>query len=265
MDLFKLENWCSRAVRQIRYPPDRNAVYKELYQHLQDRCESFTAKGIPDEEAKEMAVAAMGSPEEIAPQLAQIHRPFWGYCYSITKWVLVAAMVITLIHLFIFVTEKYDFWTMPYRDYHTAQPDGYWVRGERVYYAEPNVSASLDSFRLTVKKVTIRHNASVQDFPDRMYIRLRITKSVPWADNPDMYLWFRAVDSLGNTYRSYAETDHRSPYLGIAEQKDDPFGITLDFVLYDCVSRDAEWIELRYNRNGRDFVLRIDLTGGDAA
>ena len=123
----------------------------------------------------------------------------------------------------------------------------------------------MDGFRVTVKKVALRHDASDLTNPAEIYVRLRITKPVPWADTPDMYLWFWAVDSLGNTYRSYAETDHRSPSLVAGDLNYDPFGITFDLKLVDCVSRDAEWIELRYDRNGRDFVLRIGLTGGDVS
>lgn len=264
MDLFKLENWCSRAVRLIRYRPDRNAVYAELYQHLEDRCASFTAKGIPEEEAKEMAVAAMGNPDEIAPQLAAIHRPFWGYCYRVTKWVLVLVAVVTLFHAFFFLTDEILQNDPPY-DFYAEEPDGYWVRTSRAYYAEPNLSATLDGFRVTVRKVALRHGTSDPIHPDVIYLRLRITKPVPWADKPDMYLWFRAVDSLGNTYRSYAETDHSSPSLVACDVNYDPFGITFDLKLDNCVSRNAEWIELHYDRNGRDFVLRIDLTGGDVS
>lgn len=34
--------------------------------------------------------------------------------------------------------------------------------------------------------------------------------------------------------------------------------------LTDFLSQDAQWIDLHYDRAGRDMVLRIDLTGGAA-
>lgn len=263
MDLFKLENWCSRAVRQIRYPPDRNAVYAELYQHLEDRCESFTAKGIPEEEAKEMAVAAMGNPEEIAPQLAKIHRPFWGYCYSITKWVLIVAMAITLFPLLFHLFGVQSYFSNPDDTLYDGQTHQHY--GEKAFYAEPNETVKLDGYRITLKKVVRWEYDGDSIDPDHIFFRLQVTKPAPWADKLDIQPWIWAVDSLGNTYRCYAETDYQRPCVATFGNSHTPFLQTLDLGLDYCVSRDAEWVELHYDRSGRNFVLRIDLTGGDAS
>ena len=262
MNLFKLESWCSRAVRQIRYPPDRSAVYAELYQHLEDRCESFTAKGIPEEEAKEMAVAAMGSPEEIAPQLAKIHRPFWGYCYSVTKWVLIAAVVITLFPLLHSLFDKTPYINKPLDSFYDDTADQ--LYGERVFCAEPKDTVKLDGYRLTLEKVACWEDSRYSYSNDSIFFRLRITKPAPWADELDIHHWIRAVDSLGNTYRCYAETNGSQPCVAMYQKSRTLFSMTLDFGLRDCVSSNVEWIELHYDRSGRDFVLRIDMTGGDA-
>lgn len=41
-----------------------------------------------------------------------------------------------------------------------------------------------------------------------------------------------------------------------------PFSYTMELWLSNFRSEDADWIEIRYDREGRDIVLRIDLTGG---
>ena len=75
--------WCKTAVSQIRYGPDNEAVYRELYAHLEDSYDHFLAQGYPAERAQGLALEAMGDPEEIAPQLGAIHKPWLGYIYRL--------------------------------------------------------------------------------------------------------------------------------------------------------------------------------------
>jgi len=96
MEIFRFHNWCTRAVRGIKYKPDREAVWNELFNHLQDRQEDFMAQGLSENDARIKAMDAMGDPDEIAPLLAKIHRPFWGYAYSISKWILVLILCFAL-------------------------------------------------------------------------------------------------------------------------------------------------------------------------
>ena len=85
MKHWKLTQWCVRATGRIRYSPDRAAVHEELRQHLDDRSDGFLAKGFSEEEAIEKTLDAMGDPAELAPLLAQIHKPFWGYAQDVCK------------------------------------------------------------------------------------------------------------------------------------------------------------------------------------
>jgi len=39
----------------------------------------------------------------------------------------------------------------------------------------------------------------------------------------------------------------------------------MDLWLNNFSSQEAQWIELRYDRDGRDIRLRIDLNGGEGA
>ena len=62
MEHWKLTQWCTYAVSKIKYTPDRRAVYDELRQHLDDRCEDLLAQGMSKEEAAERAIELMGDP-----------------------------------------------------------------------------------------------------------------------------------------------------------------------------------------------------------
>ena len=79
MDKLEFMRWCAAATADIKYKPDRERVSEELYAHLEDRCAAMTEAGVPEAEAVKQALAAMGSADEVAEQMAKIHRPFWGY------------------------------------------------------------------------------------------------------------------------------------------------------------------------------------------
>ncbi len=52
--------WCSQATKKILYRPDREAVYMELYGHLEDRFEAYISDGLSTKEAMEKALTYEG-------------------------------------------------------------------------------------------------------------------------------------------------------------------------------------------------------------
>lgn len=81
----RLTSWCHAATILIRFGPDRKAVYNELLAHLEERRDAFMEQGLNEREASTKALEAMGDAYEIAPQLAAIHRPFWGYFLRVSR------------------------------------------------------------------------------------------------------------------------------------------------------------------------------------
>lgn len=74
--MINFDDWCYHAVAEIRFKPDREAVFRELKNHLEDHYEYLLAQGTVPEKAMTLAMEAMGDPEEIAPQLGKIHKPW---------------------------------------------------------------------------------------------------------------------------------------------------------------------------------------------
>lgn len=107
MNSEKFFTWCRVAVKGIKYRPDRDAVYAELYEHLEDRYESFRSRGLEHEEAVDKTLEAMGSAEELAPLLAKAHRPFWPYLLSVSRTLLIAAIIITVLPLGWFILKTH--------------------------------------------------------------------------------------------------------------------------------------------------------------
>ncbi|MBE6976302.1 MAG: hypothetical protein E7439_03795 [Ruminococcaceae bacterium] len=267
MEHWKLTQWCTRAVSKIRYTPDRRDVYNELRQHINDRCESFLAQGMGTEEAVNKAVEVMGDPRELAKQLGAIHRPFWGFACSISKWVMRFAVVIAVLSVlsgtFQFLWENY---ITPSSKYDNGFSDSIFSPVEdpsitRTMYAEPNCSVTSDGYTFTATRATALQRTSLYPtgYIDRrhiLYIEMKVQKNLRWYPDCWAFDWFWATDSLGNTYSNYRANDLNCvdySYNG----ESSIFQIRLE------TTEKIDWVELHYDRDGRDLVWHIDLTGGD--
>ena len=77
-------DWSWQAAKHIRHPLDRPAVMRELDDHIEDMVEAYTEAGLPPEEARQKAIAAMGDPDSIGRQLAALHKP-WLHLLQISN------------------------------------------------------------------------------------------------------------------------------------------------------------------------------------
>lgn len=247
--MIHFENWCSRAVAQIRFKPDREAVYAELKAHLEDHYDDLLAQGHSQDQARRLALEAMGDPEEIAPQLGQIHKPWLGYAYRVVKWVTIPVCIWALFLLIAFGGSHLHALLS------TAGYDSLREEGEGGFYCQPDVSDSSDGYRFRVTE------AAVNAEGDTLYLELQTTYW-PWMPEPGIANYFWAVDNLGNYYACkrdvmYDDVPKVTYQGGFYSQG---FGSSnLKIIHFDG---NAQWAELHYDRDGRDIVLRIDLTGG---
>ena len=249
--MIVFDDWCFRAVAQIRFKPDRDAVYRELKAHLEDHYEALLSQGFSTEEAQRLALDAMGAAEEIAPQLGEIHKPWLGYLYRAVKWITIPLCAWALFLLIAFTGSHIHTLIS------TANYDSLAAKGEGGYYCKPNVTDSSDGYRFRITE------AAVNAEGDTLYLELQTTY-LPWMQEPHMTYCFYAVDSLGNSYASREEAGYNDfpkvqPSGGFFSQ-----GISSQQLEVTHFDGNAHWVELRYDRDGRDIVLRIDLTGGGA-
>ena len=264
MQHWKLTRWCTYAVQKIKYSPDREKVYQELRQHLDDRCESFLEQGMDEEAAADKAWEVMGDPNEVADHLAAIHRPFWGYAYSITKWVCIA---VAFVVFFIVLWE-----TVPPFGYSYSQPDYHYMDPyedttihdwEKELYLEPDSHFSDSGWRVTLDKAALWITSTGTGY---LYFQLKAQTLQPWSERPDFLYFISARDNLG---REYVSPDKQM----IAEDDRSVYGSTLhtsaftwvyDAQLMGFHPEGVQWVDICYERDGRVHALRIDLTGGGA-
>ena len=190
--------WCWDAVRRIKFPPDRNKVYAELYDHMMDRYEHHLEDGLSPEEAEEKTLKAMGNADELAIQLAAIHRPFWGYALRFIRVIAAAALVLAL-----FSGIRYAYRQICSLDW----PFDEWGKGmeKEIYAGVVDVKGSSDGYTLRVTDVALWRNSlpeplNGKDYYDHLYMRLEVTKPVFWALPQQAIEAMWAVDSSGARY-----------------------------------------------------------------
>jgi hypothetical protein len=273
--IYAFDQWCQVAVSKIRYKPDRVAIYNELYTHLEDLYYAATDRGFTAKDAEAEALKAMGSPTELAPQFGAIHSPWLGYLLNLTRWLLYALCAAVLLQTIAFFRNDTPsplqtpwYFENPGGEIENSW-SGYPIVERRVLYMEPEVSAHSDGFTFkTTRAALVLTDSQTDLYTDyyTLYIQIEVSSLLQWAqldDIPADYFW--AVDSLGNTYLSLNHVpDLSQPYVSGDLIRTDFFTQTMEMELNSFCSADAEWLELRYDRNGRDIRLRIDLTGGDS-
>ena len=90
------EEYLNIVRKEIKYIFDRDAIEKELNEHIQDSILDLIGDGHSYEDAEIQAVNQMGNPKELGKQLNKEHHPFIGYLYSFTQ-VIIYLMIIPLL------------------------------------------------------------------------------------------------------------------------------------------------------------------------
>lgn len=251
--------WCRDAVRKIKYIPDRNKVYLELRNHMEDRYQDLLERGVSPKEAERQTLAAMGDANEVADMLAAIHKPFWGYALVLTRFLATVLFCLAIGNGIYYFHEEY------YSRGKELRPfgDG---RGERIVSCQPNVSDYSDGYTLRITEAGVWRErlpaeSGEEDFQDQLILRLKVTNLLPWAPEQRILSAMWAVDSNGvyhdgNMWRA-TETD--TGYIGVIQSRRENTTWYYD-IWFSNTSEDLKWIELHYDRDGRDVVLRVDLS-----
>lgn len=253
MHKLKFERWCRAATAQIRFVPDRMPVIRELLGHMEDHYQDLLAGGTDPKEAVDETITAMGPPEAIAPQLAALHKPFWGYTERIIRWILIALLGISLSSFGFFVLKN-SFFDPP--EYFPDTYARYSEDSEVTLYLEPGDFAISDGYIISLSKVV---------WEDSFRFQIKAFSLFPWAEHSDIGRWFEVTDSLGNTYRrAYESGWPGEPAVMGSHLRTGPNTSVNNMWLTNFCSQDAQWIAFRYERSGRTITFRIDLTGGGA-
>lgn len=270
-DRFDL--WCHAATVLIRYGPDRKAVAKELRGHMEDAYDAAIRRGLTEEEAISQTMDAMGKAHELAPMLAAIHKPFWGYLIRVSQIMLAVLLVLCLLPIYNYITglhlsdapqiEKFDVYDRASYGADTGRT--------LLHLSSPQVSFSspAGTFTVTDAAVFTTHSADGEKSYTQLYLQVQQRSALPWKEHQEYsqlnhYVIgsFTARDSLGNEYDCQSGNYlSKKPRLFSDTAQSGIFTGTHTLWITNF-PQDAKWVELLYSRDGQHYVLRIDLTGG---
>ena len=266
MGIVPFERWCARAAGSIRIRSDREEVFAELYAHMEDQYEELLEAGCSEADAENEVVSAMGDPGETSRQLERIHRPFWGYALRAARWCLVLSVLLGLFFLPAYVQG------LNIASRHTQTQDEAYFGESReeeecfdllIFYTEVGYRDRSDGYTFTVTRAAERSSGfkeAPEDAQSTLYLEVTVFNPRPWADACASLQEFSAVDSLGNVYPS-ARYANRIPFLTGTWRRTGLFTYTWIIMLKGYRSREADWIELRYEKSGRDVRLPVSLRG----
>lgn len=264
--------WCHSATRLIRYKPDRKKVYKELMTHLEDRRERLMEQGMEQQEASDKTLEAMGSAEELAPQLAAIHKPFWGYIICTCHILLVLLLIVG----FSPIRKLFLSWESVKYNYHAVySAESYNAdSGKTLHYiSQPDISFSSDgsNFTLTDAAIYTKISSTTNEPVTTLCFLVEQSSLLPRKEHQEYhgYLasvpitgWFYAVDSLGRRYDSFYERGEDDMYINTYSVRDGIFSCTIECWINGFDYTGVEWVDICYDRDGRSYSMRIDLAGG---
>lgn len=252
--IIGMYSWLNIATSGIRFGPDREAVRRELAEHIEDRTADLMRifPDIPEEEAGERALAAMGDAWELKKELARVHTPWLGWLWRCTQalvWGLMALILIASLNTGLdFLREQQYRWEEAQKSRAVGRAlyeDGVldW-EGERLAILQVDEEARLGRSVISVSRAARWREPE----GDCLYIRLRITWDRPWEVNQMAinHLWVE--DDLGNTYE-----------IGAARSLLDGWNWSQRDLAVEGVPLEAK--ELRIHHELRDELdLAVDLT-----
>ncbi len=264
MRIYQLEQWCKRAVSGIRYVPDQMPVYRRLYAEGEALYNGYIAQGLPHKEAEARALQDLGPAEDRIQPLARANPALPGRLLQGTKGVLLVLCLLTLLSFGFFVLE--NIYLVPaFRSFEGRAhfPFGGDARQAAEYDSHPTAREGRYSFR--IDRAVLWEQTLAGNTTPLLNIQLKVFQPIPWAENAAFSGWIWARDSLGTYYYAdYGDSIRTSPAIRAEDYRTGLFTTVCDLWLMPTLSGDAQWIELHYDRDGRDITLLLELTGGGA-
>ena len=251
--------WLTTATKGIRFGPDRAEVLRELRDHLDDRTDDLR-RIFPDmtyEEAEKRALAGMGDPEEIGKELARVHRPWLGYLWRVSQWMLGLAVLFAVIIGVQALTGGWTPWFEPGSGLDPRHEDA----------VITCVTPDPDRKTVDGRWITMPEAARMEFGGEvRVGALLRTLSPRFWErDSRNLCHRVRAVDSLGNRYPSYEERwgtwgDNGEEWMYVNGHADARGPLHTDYAIWVYgVDPAAEWVRLEYDWMGRSFSMTVDM------
>lgn len=258
--------WLLAATSKIHFPPDRKAVQQELDGHIEDLQVHYTTIGLDAEAAETAALQAMGDPKAIAADLGQIHRPWLGYLWWMSKGLIALAIAVWLVVSGLQIYRNpidmllYHLPGWAYYDYLTWEYEPA-AGGSEQYELIPNGAVTTGGYTIR----TTRARMHRIDGASSGSLALDFHIDTDWRNEALFWGWSTIMDvrdSFGNTYplEVYVPDTPAPERSYYCAESVPAWGLGQKAALeLNEVPADAEWIEIDIGHSTRQRTLHIDL------
>ena len=240
--------WRATVLERVRFKPDRAAIASELTAHYEDHVYDLERVGYEWKIAKQRALAAMGDAEEVGRALDRVHKPWLGWLWKVSRWLLAVTCLLLVWSVMICGLPDVGAWLRPSTILGSlSEDDG------RALACPPDVK--MGPYTLHTEEVRYAEGAAPREGKDSLILSMTSTTWQFWLEGPCLYGCLEAVDSNGVQYTSY-----RSPYISGSSPNTGHFRNAF-WIQVDGIENNPEWIEITYK--GAGWTIHVDLPGGE--
>lgn len=255
--------WSKEASSYVRFKGDRDKVYQELVDHMSDKIEHLQAQGYDYEQAATLTMDEMGNLSEIGRHLGEIHKPYFGWLWRVSRWIL---LVVLIFFAFIMLNEgsfikTFDYYNNPTSEFTEDVFNNSNDLSEfRQLPIDSEKSVRIGDYQFRLRRAVICKEDFNEDYSDEYVLYFTIHASFPfYVRSPQGIQFFMsAKDSNGNEYSRAADSTGPKAVLG---NQDKLRFTSCDFEMWiDDIDKSAEWIDITYHRFNQEFQFRIPLS-----
>ena len=177
--------WCQAVTNCVRFKPDRPAIKKELAAHYEDHVRDLERIGFDWKLAQERALGAMGDPVEVGQAMDRAHKPWLGWLWRVSCWLVIIACVLALWNL------AWNGWPELRQSVSEIEKPTQELLEASAYPA----SFQAGAYRMDIEWVQY----ALEEERDRYNMTISLTASTPkfWLEGPNFRECLEAVDSNG--------------------------------------------------------------------
>lgn len=262
-------NWVTEVLDCVRFRPDRYVIREELEAHYEDHVNDLERVGYDHKLARERALGAMGDPVEVGRALDKVHKPWLGWLWLASKWVLV--LCVSLLLCVVSYRDSHynichDLHLMrPQRDY---EPNGYSLELNNPAYSRATVTqggtVERSGYSISIPYASLWWNELEKNY--NMVAILRAEDDRFWDHGP-----YRALQTLSMTdstggefaalteWKEYTYKERRERWDGFVKVsfiKENPF-CSEYLVWVSFLKEMPQWTEFTCS-SGEGFSLRLE-------
>jgi hypothetical protein len=233
MHFPKADQFLDEIISYVRFVNDRDAIRKELGDHILDRMNDYIEQGFDKENAEILTIHDMGDAKEIGQALNKEHNPVLGRIWIITNALLVL-IVIGSIYLYGFtILLSFD----------SLNIGKVIPKSDVVYRVDIKKTVKVDDMVVKFTGVIYEKNGQMNILYEYYDTRL-------WGGGWSFTPFETVSDNLGNTYFNGGSMS-KSGFICRGIQT------------YDNFSSDADTLIIKYDKYNRSFTVEIPLKEGN--